>query len=326
MEKLGELQMKMDFLWENIKRFNNRIILHGGGRYIYCWSSFIWSALRFGCSPDDYFRYEFYKKSNFERNKFITYRRSKKLIQKYNDANFVNILHDKRQFNQFFYKFIKRAWIDPDNSTIEQFGTFIKEYNNVIIKPITGGQGLGIHKYIYSESDHIEDIYNSFKGCLIEEVILQHYDLNEINPSSVNTVRVLTFLNENEVHIIACSLRIGSGNSCVDNLHAGGISASVDIKSGLVYVPGINNNFTRSFFHPYSNKLLIGFQIPNWNKVIDTVKEAALMIPQIRYIGWDVAIMHDDVAIIEANHDPGHDIVQMIDQIGKYEIIKNYLS
>ena len=40
---------------------------------------------RFGCSPDDYFRYEFYRKSNFEKNKFITYRTSKRIIKKYND-------------------------------------------------------------------------------------------------------------------------------------------------------------------------------------------------------------------------------------------------
>ena len=34
-------------------------------------------------------------------------------------------------------------------------------------------------------------------------------------------------------------------------------------------------------------------------------KEAALVVPEIRYVGWDVAITEDDVCLIEGNCYPG---------------------
>ena len=70
------------FVWENMRRFNKNVQEILNGKYVKAWTDEIYSILRFGCSPDDYFRYEFYRKSNFEKNKFITYRRSKKIIKK----------------------------------------------------------------------------------------------------------------------------------------------------------------------------------------------------------------------------------------------------
>lgn len=50
-------------------------------------------------------------------------------------------------------------------------------------------------------------------------------------------------------------------------------------------------------------------------------KKAALVVLEVPYIGWDVAILKNSVALIEGNHDPGHDIVQMIGQTGLYQDI-----
>lgn len=35
------------------------------------------------------------------------------------------------------------------------------------------------------------------------------------------------------------------------------------------------------------------------------------MIPQVRYVGWDVAVRENDVLLIEGNSYPGHDILQL---------------
>lgn len=51
------------------------------------------------------------------------------------------------------------------------------------------------------------------------------------------------------------------------------------------------------------------------------VKEAALVVPEVQYIGWEVAILKNSVALIEGNHDSGHDVVQMIAQTGLYQDI-----
>jgi hypothetical protein len=41
--------------------------------------------------------------------------------------------------------------------------------------------------------------------------------------------------------------------------------------------------------------------MPHWGKVIALVSEAALVFPQVRTVGWDVAILEDKPIIIEGN-------------------------
>ena len=65
-----------------------------------------------------------------------------------------------------------------------------------------------------------------------------------------------------------------------------------------------------------THKKLIGFEIPLWDAIKQEVTKAAQLISEVAYIGWDVAILEDSVALIEGNHDPGHDVVQMIAQTG----------
>ena len=60
--------------------------------------------------------------------------------------------------------------------------------------------------------------------------------------------------------------------------------------------------------------------------MIETVKHAAQEIPEVAYVGWDVAILENGCAIIEGNHDPGHDVVQMIAQTGLFGDIKKLIN
>ena len=45
-------------------------------------------------------------------------------------------------------------------------------------------------------------------------------------------------------------------------------------------------------------------KIPMWDRVLEVVIEAAKKIPQVRYIGWDIAITNDGVELIEGNNWP----------------------
>lgn len=317
---------KWKFIIENIKRFNANITEFADGRFLYCWGLLFWCAIRFGASFDDIFRYEFYLKNNFERNKFITYRRSKKIIEKYNAKNNIKILQDKSIFNIHFSEFIKRDWINLNSCTVGEFKEFVKKHREVVFKPSLGSKGNGMVRYRYDHKDDLEYTLKQYKNFIAEELIIQHDSLSRINSSSVNSVRVVTFLNGNDVQIIGCTLRVGSSNSFADNLSAGGVAGNIDIETGIINSSCKNTKLERFLFHPTTKTQLIGYSIPNWDKVIDTVKSAAILIPDIRYIGWDIAILNNGVDIIEANHDPAHRAIQMFDQVGKYQVIKKYLD
>lgn len=68
---------------------------------------------------------------------------------------------------------------------------------------------------------------------------------------------------------------------------------------------------------------MIGKVIPYWDKIIEMIKRAALVIPEVRLVGWDVAITSNGVQIIEGNHNPG---IQMLEYVGRGQHLKQILS
>lgn len=55
---------------------------------------------------------------------------------------------------------------------------------------------------------------------------------------------------------------------------------------------------------------LPGLRVPQWNKVLETVKKAALMIPDFGHIAWDIAVSESDVTLIEANEQGNFNLIQ----------------
>ena len=66
----------------------------------------------------------------------------------------------------------------------------------------------------------------------------------------------------------------------------------------------------------YDEHPLTGFdfnsidKIPFIKEAYSMVKEAALLVPEIRYVGWDVAITNDGPCIIEGNEFPSYGLIQ----------------
>ena len=67
-----------------------------------------------------------------------------------------------------------------------------------------------------------------------------------------------------------------------------------------------------------------------FKEAVELVKEAAKVIPEVAYVGWDVAVTENGPLIIEGNHFPGHDILQMPphvpDKIGMLPTFKKYIK
>ncbi len=309
--------MNLETVLTRAGKFNTNIRKHLNEKHAAgIWLSELYCYCRYGCSPDDYFRYQFYRKSGYERNKFITYRRSRRIIKQYNDTKEAEYLYNKTRFNTLFADFINRDWINAGECTRAEFDAFLRKHREVLMKPLLGGQGKGIYKLTFSELSGNKE--NHFQGYIAEEIIRQHHELSRLNPSSVNTVRVMTFMGK----AIAGALRIGGTGALVDNLHSNGVCAHLDLETGMIDSPCINNDLECFLFHPGTGTQLIGFKVPDWEAVIATAEKAAAMVPHVQYIGWDIAVTENGPELIEGNEDPGHDVVQMIAQTGLYEEIR----
>ena len=187
------------------------------------------------------------------------------------------------------------------------------------MKPIFGSSGAGIYIPNVESDDDVKKLYekHSKEGVYFaEQMFVQRGALSEINPSSVNTVRVFTVWDGKEIHIMNTFVRFGAPGAFVDNIHGGGMCCEVDMESGMIIAPGYDLENHRFVRHLASGKIVVGTQVPQWNKVLSTVKDAALLHTEIGYSAWDLAVNEDEITIIEANDQGNFDLPQCALQRG----------
>lgn len=284
-----------------------------------------WEHLRYGTELQDYFQYEFFKLKNSERRKYMTFTKLLYTMRICNDPNKRKIFDDKALFNQIFAKYIHREWLDVTTASYEEFYKFVKQYSSFFVKARCGMFGINAGRYDVSLNDSIPEyrsLYQTLKekGCLTEQLVKQHPEFAKFNSSSVNTLRIVTLICADGIpKVMAAVLRIGRYGKTADNFHHYGIAATIDIETGIVNAPGIDREFKRYIVHPDSGEQIIGFNIPFWNRAIEFVKQAALVVPEVRYVGWDVAIDSEgNIQLIEGNYGADPDVTQMPCRIGKW--------
>lgn len=287
------------------------------------------SVIVLGAGINDYFQYNFYKKNYSERNKFIVGRKWKKILLKCNGSTKIDIFDDKLKFNNKFNEFLKRDWLDVDKSNYDKVIEFILNHDSFFLKQNIGSGGNGISKHISKEIEDLKEFYNGIKekSFILEEAIIQDKSLAEFNPSSVNTIRVVTIRDKDVVHIMDAVLRMGNGEKSTDNFHQHGLAMKMNIDNGEVVSLAIDKSNNKYEYHPVTNKKLLGYKVPYWDKVKDTVIKASKVSKDVRYVGWDIAILESgEVSIIEGNCSSDPDITQMPKQVGRWEDYKEVIE
>ena len=253
-------------------------------------------SIKYQAAFYDYLEFEFYLLNDEQRKTYLTNGKNNEIVKTFNDKNYRHIFDNKDEFNNKFKKYLKRDYLNS-NFTKEELNKFIKNKNKIIIKPIDGIGGKGIKIVDCSENIHQE--YNDY---LLEEIIIQNKKLDELYDKSVNSLRIFTFYDGKTVHILQSILKIGN-DEVTDNFASGGMYAFLNEK-GVVITPAIDKDDNIYGIHPISKKQILGFKVPLFDKVIKLVDEAAKEVPQIKYVGWDIAILEVDVCIIEGNSYP----------------------
>jgi len=263
----------------------------------------IYCAIKYQAAFYDYLEFEFYSLNKEQRKTYLTSGKNNEIIKKFNNKNYWDILDDKSKFNEQFKKYINREYLKP-YSTEEEFNNFIKHKDKIIIKPINGIGGDGI-KIINTNNCN----YWEIKKYLIEDVIIQNKELADLYDKSVNTIRIFTFCDGQNSYLLQAILKIGN-NSITDNFSSGGMYAFLDEK-GIVITPAIDKDDNNFEIHPISKKQILGFKVPLFDDAVELVLKASKEIPQIGYIGWDVAISKKyGPLLIEGNSYPAQDLTQ----------------
>lgn len=152
--------------------------------------------------------------------------------------------------------------------------------------------------------DAFGDYDGHYHGWVVQERLDQHSFLNRFNPDAVNTVRLVTFISADgaiDEHLAV--LRLGRAGGVADNWDKGGISVGVDVRTGMlrqgVFKPRYGGGWTS--VHPDTGERFEGEQLPEWPRVLDVCRRAAIAFSGVRAVGWDVALTPDGPVIIEGN-------------------------
>ena len=276
---------------------------------IFC--DMVYCGLRFGAGYVDYYQFQMYNMKNSEKKTIITRGINNSICKKYNDKTEIYKFEDKAIFNKIFDKYLNRDWLklDGEEENLDLFIKFCKKHPIIIVKPLDASCGKGVEKLDTKNMD-IKSLYHKLirnKQTLIEEVADQHHVLNEIYPLSVNTLRVVT-LNKK---VVTAYLRIGNDGNVVDNFNHGGMVTAVNIDNGMIEFPAIDKATKVYEIHPYTNKKIVGTQIPMWDDVKKLCIEASKVVPKVGYVAWDVCLGEKKPCLIEGNDFPGHDLYQL---------------
>lgn len=265
-------------------------------------------ALRYGAGYVDYKITEMYRLTPAQRSTQITRAVSNGIVARMNDKAYWHFFDDKATFNTLFAENIRRDWIDLRKTTEAEFDDFKKNRGDVIGKPIEGSSGQGIVKYRGGALPPMREIRESGID-LLEDFVKQHEALSALCPTSVNTLRIATLLGDKKQGIVYAYIRIGNGN-VVDNVDQGGMAAPIDLDSGIIRGVGADKQGNRFEVHPMTGLRIPGLQIPYWREACEMCLRAMQVIPQVRFVAWDVAITPGGPEFIEGNSFPSHAIPQ----------------
>lgn len=239
-----------------------------------------------------------------------------------NDMRMRNAYADKNQFERLFpqirhpesiLKCINGYFYSKEQPiTREQAAKLCGNISEAIIKPTLESEG-GNRVCLFSSGNgiledgrSIADLFDSYgKNFIIQKRIKQHPVLSALNPSSINTIRILTYRRQNEIEILYTVIRIGRKDKVVDNESAGGMSARIERDGTLAkYAFGTPEEGARE--KTDAGVVIEGYSIPSFEKIKETVKQLHFQLPFFNLVGWDMAMDEEgEPVFIECNFHAG---------------------
>lgn len=235
-----------------------------------------------------------------------------------NDIRAAKHLDNKCYYDSLFHSFkqphmvLKRVngiWLNNKSVPVDKVKMkelISKENEGIFIKEAEGTAGGHGVEYVDCCDDAYEkvlEIANKIKtDIVVQRRLKQLPEYASFNESSVNSLRIYSVLGKDgKVTIYSAVLRIGVGNTKVDNYASGGVSCGIS-SDGVLRKYAYNKKGDRMEKHPVSGIVFEGYVLPKYSDAVDLVKRAHPTIPHFRSVSWDIAISEDgEPILIEAN-------------------------
>ena len=262
-----------------------------------------------GFRPDEFCLHGLENKNKDERSLFLSQKKKDEYLISYYGPEWRDILallKDKYLFYSYLKELYKREVICIKSEEDRlPFVSFCNQHHHIFAKQNKGRCGLGVKRISITDEEQANAVFNdliSYGEWIIEEVINQAPEIAVFNPSSINTVRFPSFKKDGIVKCAFPCFRIGRAGSIVDNAAQGGLIVSIDEKTGELFPNAYDEKGNVFASHPDSNIPFRGFQIPQWDSLVDLIKRAHLALPDNQvYVAFDLAFSDSGWCVVEGN-------------------------
>lgn len=262
----------------------------------------------------EYTLFELKDKPFIQRLTYVSNRYRMAKVRKVNDRRKGELFDNKILTYNMFREFYDREMLlITSDSDREAFASFCRRHPCFVRKPVNGSLGNGVAlEEAHGEAEihalflHLRRELGTF---LCEERVVAHPDLRRLNPDSVNVVRLTTYHDGTNTHILWPWQKIGRSGQLTDNAGAGGLSVGIDIHTGRLMAGAMSENGRHYTCHPDSGLPLAGYQLPNWEQALAFGRKLSERLVEsmdgIRLVGWDIACREDGRwVVIEGNTFP----------------------
>lgn len=288
-------------------------------------------------SPIEYYEFQYFKDETRAKAEFylpaVRQARIAKLLNAGRDAGRLN--HKLEAF-----KNLTAAGI-PNPAVLEvfykdgtrEFSSELKELDQYIgrdffVKPVNSYGGDGVAKWLHdsvsghysnghltvNETDLWEVLaeeaksrccqYTTDTSLMLEDLVLNHPVLDALSNSSLNTIRIVSFMFPNgDFELMYASLKMALGDAIEDTKHC--VASDVNLETGEVAsARSLNPGEDGLDYHPDTGARISGIVLPYWDDAIALVRKAHGLFSDLPILGWDIAITPDGPSIVEANCGP----------------------
>ena len=172
---------------------------------------------------------------------------------------------------------------------------------NVIVKPsVDSGGGMNIE--LFKSNTAYANIQEKFGiNFIVQRVLKQSKSTAVFNETSVNTIRIISLLWQNEVYICGIILRAGIRGAITDNTSRGqGMSLGLK-PDGMIKDVCYSNEGLRYKTSEYFG-IAENHRVASVDKAVEFVKYTHQRLPYSKLVAWDIAVNEDDtISLIEYN-------------------------
>lgn len=155
--------------------------------------------------------------------------------------------------------------------------------------------------------DTIEKLFDDYKtDFIVQEAITQNEQMASLNPTSLNTVRIMTYWSKKGVVPVFAVVRMGRSGSVIDNASAGGMYCGVNMDGSLKHEAYTLVPF-KAFDQSDSGIVFSEFKISEFDRLKAKAIELHSHLPYAKIIGWDLCLNADnEIELVEINaNSPG---------------------